>query len=152
MSPCITELTESQTPTQTMPHFIREAPLCEGRPMGLSQRDGKRERQEGRGWQWRRQASGGVGSDESKYSNLIPTINKCVINPLGSCYYKKMAVMLPRNWKAQCPEGLLTVTSTDTGDSLCLRTENRTTSPITCLITDILISILQALNYAECPP
>lgn len=75
--------------------------------MGLSQGDGERERQEARGWRWHRQASGGVGGDEtaSKYSKLIPTINKYVIKPLGLCYYKKMAVMPPRNRKAQCPEG-----------------------------------------------
>lgn len=57
-----------------------------------------------------RQASGGVGSDktESKYSNLILTINKYVIKPFGLCYYKIMAVMLRRNQKAQCSEGFPT--------------------------------------------
>lgn len=45
--------------------------------MGLSQRDGERERQEADRWQQHRQALGGVGGDEteSKYSNLILTIN-----------------------------------------------------------------------------
>lgn len=101
--------------------------------------DGGRERQEARGWQWHKQALGSVGGDEteSKYSNLLLTINKYVIKPLRLCYYKKIAVVLPRNlkwniyWQWQ---------STETGDSLDLLREKWDTFLITHFLNNAYIN------------